>query len=711
MKLEITKEEIEAIEYYKDEASKNINQLMSNDIENDLSLLEKEEIVDYSKATLTKNFDAILKIYTAILKAYYNNPQKDSTFYKGTNIAEIDFLKKENSVNKFIIVSKDKESELEKISILNRPAIFEIEIDEKTPYINLNEILENSNETIVAPFLSLEKLEENLENDLQEFKISFKYKELNSLEEEGKNNLYDHIIETADDITEKMKECLELDEQSSIHYENIRKLEQLLAKHHFEMEQETYETETSDEEKQNDIDDIGRINNELDSLKGKAAEVFYKRQENVQDILDWKNDISVYLTAEFYDINTKLSLESSKEEAVDIQENAEEIIVEETRVDEPLGVPEIKFEDNYEENNIIENDIQDMPENDEVLENNEPIIEIDNKEEILEQNDKYEDDENDSPRLKEIKAECRENAAVVDTLLRNIKDLISKQQNHARIAEELGSKYKALNNAFEMRNYAEELEAQLKSIYCKIQITNDEDELEKIAKTNMQISVLLNYLNNAKSANSKGIKRFDELEIIEENELKRGIAETIKNIRCEAELRKLNEDLDIIEEKSSWKKFIGKFTGGNKVDETIVKQIEIRQNAIRKTFKNQMPLAYNYSIHQFIAEIEMFIDENLDDELVVEDVKLLRKIKDTLKKNFVIVDSKVQSIIDRKKGKNLPVSSKKLTKQEIIEIDTYRFLSRYGYDQSVENNEPEYQDTVANEISRIVDYIKSSGIL
>ncbi len=55
--------------------------------------------------------------------------------------------------------------------------------------------------------------------------------------------------------------------------------------------------------------------------------------------------------------------------------------------------------------------------------------------------------------------------------------------------------------------------------------------------------------------------------------------------------------------------------------------------------------------------------------------------------------------------------SKKISKKELIEIDTYRFLNKYGYDKSNDIKEPEYQDTLANEIKRIVDYIKTSGVL
>jgi len=476
--------------------------------------------------------------------------------------------------------------------------------------------------------------------------------------------LLNKILDTANLIEEKLCDCVNLDDEITVHYENIRKLEQLLAKHNFVMEQETYETDTTEEEKQSDLDDIARINVELASLKETVTKVFNTRQENALFISNWKKDVSTYVMSECSEIVKKYTGKA----VVEFEENTEK-----------SAVPETKIE---EKENEVSNIYEFQPTGDVLIDS--------------------------------VKREAQENIAMIATLLNNIKNLISKQQNHARIAESMDSNYRALSNAFEMRNYAEELDNLVKAIYTKIDNLSsekDKDLLDKISKTSIQISTLINYLNNPRSAVSKKITRFDEINIIEENELKKEIAETIKNIRCEAELKKLRDDIDIIEEKSNLQKFFGKFTGRNKLDETMLDQIEVRQVAIRKTFKNKMPLAYNYSIHELIAEIEMFIRENEDDELVTEDVLRLRKIEETLKKNFVIIDTKVTSIIDKKTGKNLPLASTKISKKELIEIDTYRFLNKYGYDKSQDNNEPQYQDTVANEIKRIVDYIKSSEIL
>ena len=600
--------------------------------------------------------DIIKNIYQAMVKNFLNHDQSDWIFFRGTNISEIERLKQNPNVNKFLSTTSNQEKAQSQFSSnWSRPIAIQINGDKDVPYIHLND---EDDEIIVAPFTKVINIEEksnsleNMNSFLKFYDISIESQELDVLPETEKQNLYEEIIQNADTVNQKLKACIELDDEITVHYENIRKLEQLLAKHHFTMEQECYENDTTPAERQGDLDDVARINLELTSLKDAAAKVFNIRKENAEFIVNWKKSVAIYLKSECQAI--KLNLTNKNEEKI---ENQEERVLEEP----------IKSVLNSEEDDFINS----------------------------------------------VKLECKENIAVLETLLTNIKNLITKQQNHARIAEEIDSHYKALNNAFEMKNFAEELDSLVHAISNKVDTLSSthKDELTKISKTNIQISTLLNYLNNPKSAVGKKITRFDEINIIEENELKKEIAETIKNIRCEAELKKLRDDVSIIEEKSSIRKFFEKIIGRNKIDNVMLEQIQVRQTAIRKTFKTKMPLAYNYSIHELIAEIEMFIKENEDDELVYEDISVLKKIETVLKKNFVIIDSKVISIIDQKTGKNLPLASGKISKKELIEIDTYRFLNRYGYDKSNDIKEPEYQDTMANEIKRIVDYIKSSGIL
>lgn len=639
MDIKLTKEEHKLMIHYKNEKFYSINQLLSNDI-------EKENPAEYTKENVQENLELIQKIYEIMVRIFYHEPELEKkSFYKATSMAEIDKLKNISEVNLFFMAKLEcSKAEEDLVTILNRPALLQIELADDIPTI----LIEEDGTVLISPFTKIDLIEE-LEDgneDRKNYKIVLSKQQSMDLKEPNKTELLESILKNTNSVFEKIKACLEIDEENSVNYENIRKLEQLLAKHNFAMEQENYEADTTEEERQSDLDNIARINSELISLKDIVAKSFNDKLQNMQFITEWKNDVGIYLKNEFAQMIAKY------DGTILVEKNVEE---KEEKTYQPTG----------------------------------------------------------NEKIDEVKADCLENVAVVNTLLKNIKELISKQQNHARIAEALDSNYKALNNAFEMKNYAEELDSLVRAISDKVDHITDEkaEELEKISKVNLQVSILLNYLNNAKSAVSKKINRFDEMNIIEENELKKEIAETIKNIRCEAELKKLNDDVDIIEDKSNIKKFFGKFTGRDKLDKTMLDQIKVRQTAIRKNFRNKMPLAYNYSIHELIAEIEMFIKENKDDELVLEDVSLLRKIKDTLKKNFVILDSKVISIMDQKTGKNLPVASKKVSKKELIEIDTYRFLNRYGYDKSYDKKEPDYPDTMASEIKRIIDYIKSSDVL
>lgn len=666
MDFEITDKEFEIINSYKNNKYSSINQFLSPDVEMDISLVMSGEKIDYKEDTVISNIELIKRIFAIIIKNA-KKADKNWNSYRVVNIAEINRLRTETKINRFLIASENADTVTNDSLIYNSIyGVMQICGNSEIPFVKFDK---EDDEIIIPPFLEVEKIEEIKEdslNGLKIYKVFLKNQNLLKLTDTEENELYKRIINNSNNVNQKLNECLKLEEENTTNFENIRKLEQLLSTHNIAMEQEGYDRDNNDKQKQDDLDNISRINNELTSLKSIAIDLFDKKKENILFISEWKKDVIKYMMSEIQKIKDIGMLNSNKE-------------------------------DDEKDNSTLQKDNQ--------IDNNKEMIDNVEEKEVAEIKEL-------DPEVESVKKECQENIVMVDTLLENIKNLIYKQQNHARIAELLNSNYKALNNAFEMKNNAEELDALVKGIANKVQnYTKDNtEELHKVSKTNMQVSTLLNYLNNPKSAVSKRISRFEELSILEENELKRCIAETIKNIRCEAELKKLKDDIDIINDRSGLKKFIGKFTGSNKLNETKIEQIEICQTAIRKTFKMKMPLAHNYSIHNMIAEIEMFIQDNEDDELVAEDVSNLRNIRDNLKKNFVIINSRVVSIIDQKTGKYLPVDSRKLSKKELIEIKTYRFLNKYGYNRPVQGEEPMYQDTLANEIKRIVDYIKTSEI-
>lgn len=701
--LSFTNEELDALKKYINKDYLAINQMLISNCETDIALLSEYEenksvFLSYNKENVIENLKTIKLLYKLILKQYYKETKRKEVVFRGTNLAEIDRLKNEIFIDKPLIATDNATlAENNYAANWNRPVCMNIKLSNDIPYIYVDEVLENyekTNTIVIAPFtkiknVSLEeevKLEKNSKL-LKKYNLEIEKQELDKLTDDERNGLYDYILSNTYSINQRLEECIRLEKENSLNFENIRKLEQLLAKYENNNEDSEIDEDSINEK---DYDDIERISKELEELKNLSTNMFEIKKQNIEFVNMWKRNIAVYLIAEcreienlFVDMNLP-SKETEIVKKVEDSKDKKENISQETKV--------LQIEEQEKQNTI-----------DFVLSN------LKNK--------SLNDEENIYTR---VKIESLENIQAGEKLIEDIKNLITKQQNHAKIAGNMGATYSALNNAFDMKKAAEALLELLQNINLKVEAIlgdgenkTNERKLEKISKVNIEISTLINYLNNPKIAvrNSK-VTRFEEMAIIEENELKRRIAEKIRDIRGEAELKKLKDDLEIIEEKSAFKRIIGMITGQNKLDEFMIEQIEIRQRAIRKTLSKKLSLAYNYSIHELMAEITMFVNENEDDELVEDDVIDLKALAEELRRNYIILESKVQSIIEEKEGKNLPVDDRRISKMDAIEIETYRFLNKYGYDlDSFQTEEPKYQDTMANEIIRIIEYINSSGIL
>ena len=683
MELDITLEEIEALKKYKSINYESINQLLVSNVETDLALLNSEvenKVVPllYDRNSVIENIRTIKKIYELMQKLYYSNKTKNGwVFSRGTNIAEIERLKNEIYIDKFLSTTQNKSKAENEFSIIwNKPAVMYICGTSDIPYISVDEILGKQNdyqEIIIAPFTKIKEIKEigeleieNSSKKIRTYNVTLEKQELDQLTLSERNGLYNYIIENAGLINRKLRECIELENENVTNYENIRKLEQLLSKYEHNAEIKELGKDYSDMERKADFDDMNRINKELNQIKENVANLFEIKKQNMDFITNWKKNIAVYLMAECREI---------------------ELI--------------------YKSKNIINEEKQE-----------EKITKY--KEEAKEEYEKNEKDKLQKLIL-QVKEECKENIKISEKLLNDIKILINKEQNYAKIANSLQCSYSALNNGFEMKKVSETANELLLKIKEKVDYLCEkedkvllEDKLSTISTINSQIGILFNYLNNPKiSIPNTNINRFDEMAIIEENELKRKIAETIRNIRGEAELKKLKDDIEIIDEKGVFGKFFGIFTGQNKLDEFKLDQIELRQYSIRKTLARRLSLAHNYSVHELVADIRMFIEDNEDDYLVEDDVKVLRSLEEELKRNFIVIDSKVQDIMNKKNTGNLPIEkNRRISKKENIEFETKQFLSKYGYTLNDNNEiEPTYQDTMANEISRIVEYINSSNVL
>lgn len=747
MDFNITDEELEALKNYEEKNYEAINQMLVTDAETDIALLSAEvenKVVSilYDRVAVIEYLKCIKLIYSLILKCFYEGKNKTpKNIYRGTNLSEIERIKTELFVDRMLATTENKEEAINEYSaIWNRPACMNIVLEENVPFVYLKDVLRDrkyKNEILISPFTKIKFISEDSEQKIDKsakvakcYNVELEKQFLDELNERERNGLYQYILENAYYIKKKIVECIDLEKENAVNFENIRKLEQLLSKYETEIE----ENEDTEEKNEIDYDDIERITHELKELKKISTTLFEVRKDNINFINMWKRNIAVYMIAECREIEKLFDNVESESNEIDFVSESyipekENVVIENTN-----DTAEI-----IEENENNEEVIEEIQESTKELDENVKII----SEEIIKEMQEIEKEKAEIEETKivetikedniekveinedelslQVKKECEDNIKEVEKLLANIKDLITKQQNHAKIAGNIGAVYSALNNAFEMRKVAETLLELLKNIYNKVEsiigLENSEERKEKltdISKKNIQISTLFNYLNNPKIAarNSKAT-RFDEMAIIEENELKRGIAERIRSIRGEAELKKLKDDLEIIEDKGALSRFFGFFTGQNKLDDFMIEQIEIRQLAIRRTLAKNLSLAYNYSIHELMAEIDMFVKDNEDDDLVFDDVTDLNALAEELRRNFIILESKVQNIVEKKEGRNQLLDNKKITRREIIEIETYRFLNKYGYDLTGKSytEEPKYQDTMASEIARIIEYINSAKIL
>lgn len=670
IEFEFTDEEIEFLKEYREINKLMVNQLLVSNGEADIVLLNKKtedmQPFSYDRESVRINLDVMIRMYEIMLKSYYSKANSAWSFVYGTTLAETEKLKNEIYIDYFLHATENNE--------IDMPAIINFAGDSDVPYINIDEALKietNTPEILIAPFTKIKEFKETQgiqvgdDRKLPIYSVTLEKQDLQELTFEEKEAVYNYILTSADVVNQKLQESINYDQDTLNNNENIRKLEQLLSKYELEIKKKVDFKDYPESEQLADKADIERIKSELSDLQDSNSNIFEEKKMAVDFITKWKKNIAVYVMAEFKELEIRYEAERKV-----LKENYSEKMK------------------RYEE---------------EAKEKHEKL-----KDESLEE------------IAKAVNKECDENIILAKRLIEDIKKLISKQQNHAKIAGNIGATYSALNNAFDMKKVAETLLDKVTAIKGKAKElceTEDRDSLSEkllnISEVNLQIGTLINYLNNPKSSVGQAkITRFEEMTIIEENELKRGIAETILNVRGEAELKKLKEDLEILEEKGAFKRFIGFFTGSNKLDEVKEEQIEIRQKAIRKTLSQKMSLVYNYSIHELVAEIQMFLDDNEDDELVEEDMYILQNMENELRRNFIISDSKVQDIIEQRENRNLPVEAKRITKRELIEIETYRFLNKYGYDRRNEDEDNnQYKDTMQSEIARIVDYISSSKIL
>ena len=329
-------------------------------------------------------------------------------------------------------------------------------------------------------------------------------------------------------------------------------------------------------------------------------------------------------------------------------------------------------------------------------------------------------DETEKVKLFDLEKVLRTNKNKSDKMVEDISDLIKKQQKYAKIGAETNSKYSSLIDGFKIKQEAEKLRKILSDMYFefkeyyfnklnkKIPNLEYERKLSKILEIAEKVEVFLNYIYNPKNAKQRtDINRFDELILIEENEIKRRITKEVDSIIANANLIIIDEEIDTIETKRVLEKLFDIIIGKRKKDKERVIKLEELAEEVDAKLRQSYTINRNYKIHDVLAKIMIFKSENIGDELVKDLVDKITVIEKAIAKNFVISEESVLKKIDELKMLKLPVVIEKDEKND-VEYELALLRHKYEYDNIYNEEEVKYVDTTANEIKQIIEYIKLS---
>ena len=329
-------------------------------------------------------------------------------------------------------------------------------------------------------------------------------------------------------------------------------------------------------------------------------------------------------------------------------------------------------------------------------------------------------DETEKVKLFDLEKVLRTNKNKSDKMVEDISDLIKKQQKYAKIGAETNSKYSSLIDGFKIKQEAEKLRKILSDMYFefkeyyfnklnkKIPNLEYERKLSKILEIAEKVEVFLNYIYNPKNAKQRtDINRFDELILIEENEIKRRITKEVDSIIANANLIIIDEEIDTIETKRVLEKLFDIIIGKRKKDKERVIKLEELAEEVDAKLRQSYTINRNYKIHDVLAKIMIFKSENIGDELVKDLVDKITVIEKAIAKNFVISEESVLKKIDELKMLKLPVVIEKDEKND-VEYELTLLRHKYEYDNIYKEEEVKYVDTTANEIKQIIEYIKLS---
>lgn len=644
---------------------KYLNFVIDN-VENNLKLGNFEENTwEYFKYT-EEVLNYFSKLYLAIFKDELNNKHKLTTVYIPMSLKEFDSFASNTEYSGLLVGTKDLFVAKTKDYNIEDLVIVEAELKNIPAYITKEEF--NVLETVLlAPPFKIEQTGKIQEIEGRPF-VKLKFENITYPSKEKTSiDLIDDIVLKSEEQSTNLKRYYDCEKENYEISKSLSKSKsELLNIQENERKQKEEDIKILESEKIMNKERIEELAREIESNIEKFNNNQKEMEESIESIRLWKKDVNLYLEKIFVDAIMEIELERTK-----------------IKKAENLTMNEKKF-------------------------------------------------------FLELQQALKSNKDESEVVLRRSEELIKIQQKFAKIAADCGANYIAISDGFKIREAALELFTLMDNIFKEfeeyyIALTSNgnrnevkEVRYKKVLENDNQIGVLINYFNNAKSAKpGTSVDRFDELALIEENELKRQIAEYVfKNI-AKGHIKILNSENEELEARTSVEKIAILLSGKKDAEEFKIYENEFKIEKIEEKLKQSFSIEKNYSIHEILAYILMFKEENekkendeeyedkKDDKEEIEEyiedvIQKLVVVEKVIEVNFTVDVDKVAEIISEKSYNKLPIGKKARNMKELekIEYATDAFLKQYGYDTINDVITKKYPDTVAKEIKKIIDYTK-----
>jgi len=615
--LNISSEEIQAIEAYKGNGHLAINSLLEKGLNNEFSVINKHGYLALDEESVARNINTIKKLYSAMLK-YSLQSGSPGSLYRGTSDEELRTLSEGKIIGRCISTTTDKSmAEGYFTNIHQNKAVVYVRANGDVPYLNLKNVLENygnnwEREVLLSPFTKVTRVKEvSNYNGKNYYGLDVEKTELPEIADEQLQQLETEFMSGCSKANDDLMQNLAIQKEIQDMHIKIQYYQKLF-------------DQTTDKEDRKDIRErINSLYNGLD-IKNQDSKLLE------QSYSSWKEKVIEYTMGSCNQIEKSIKKDFENEKTQVENKKTQQMLQE---LQSQKSVVMDSTQQNIKHCSNIQNSIQSL---------------------------------ND---VKNQYVKCAENLEIEYA---SEIDIPRMQGSLMRVQGDITNVYNKANNT-EIKPDALELSSSIHS------------EFASLSQLNTRLDECLG-----------GLKKSD-LTAIERNELvllKKGISLKIDTIKASAEMKKLSVQKETLAQKPDLaKKLFDRITGQDKVHSAEIEQINIKQTAIQnKLASARKESRQDYSVHEMLSDVDVYIDRNKDIEIVEDDLQQLQTFRSQITEYFGVDEQKIQRISTEKpaltESENTPsktsffnkIFGNKQKQMQEIRSNTKQWISENGYE-------------------------------